>query len=174
MKTSEIQDMIANDSELDHDRLDFESLRIPSLHAKYYRIFMDEAATLKSMSFELARMKREKMEYYLGKAPEEIYKEKPLDMKVLKTDLPMYMDGDSELHDMELKVQRLYGGKDKTMNKRVVISTWQSIYKNDASWFRPYTSYFCDEAHGADAKSISGIIDNLPHAAIRIGLTGTL
>lgn len=55
MKTSEIQDMIANDSELDNDRLDFESLRIPSLHAKYYRIFMDEAATLKSMSFELAR-----------------------------------------------------------------------------------------------------------------------
>lgn len=106
MKTSEIQDMIAEDSELDNDRLDFESLRIPSLHAKYYRIFMDEAATLKSMSFELARMKREKMEYYLGKAPEEIYKDKPLDMKVLKTDLPMYMDGDSELHDMELKVQR--------------------------------------------------------------------
>lgn len=75
---------------------------------------------------------------------------------------------------VEDNVQRLYGGKDKTMNKRVVISTWQSIYKNDASWFRPYTSYFCDEAHGADAKSISGIIDNLPHAAIRIGLTGTL
>lgn len=77
--------------------------------------------------------------------------------------------------NVEDNVQKLYGGQDKVMRKRIVISTWQSIYKNDAAWFKPYTSYFCDEAHGADAKSISGIIDKLPeNCAVRLGLTGTL
>ncbi|ASD50383.1 DNA helicase [Acidovorax phage ACP17] len=76
--------------------------------------------------------------------------------------------------DVGAHVQKLYGGMDKVMKNRVVISTWQSIYKNPPKWFAPFTSYFCDEAHGADAKSISGIIDNLPTCPIRIGLTGTL
>ncbi|ASD50382.1 UvsY-like recombination mediator [Acidovorax phage ACP17] len=105
MKTSEIQEMIAADSVLDENRLDFESLRIPQLHSKYYRLFMDEARTLKEMNFAYAKMKKEKTEYYLGKAPEEVYKEKPLDMKVLKTDLDLYMNGDMELHEMETKMQ---------------------------------------------------------------------
>ncbi len=69
---------------------------------------------------------------------------------------------------------RVYSGKEKNTNHRVLISTWQSIYNLPATWFNRFGAYICDEAHGADSKSITGIIDKLPHAPIRIGMTGTL
>lgn len=76
--------------------------------------------------------------------------------------------------EVELDVHRLYGGKEKEVRKRVLISTWQSIYKNPRSWFERFNVYICDEAHLADGKSISGIIENLNMCEYRIGLTGTL
>lgn len=69
---------------------------------------------------------------------------------------------------------KIYSGKDKNTKHRVQISTWQSVYKLDKSWFNRYGAYICDEAHGADSKSISGIVDKINFAPIRVGLTGTL
>lgn len=68
----------------------------------------------------------------------------------------------------------IYSGKDKNTTKPVVITTWQSAVKMPPGWFLRYGAYFVDEAHGADAKSISKIIDNMAHCPMRIGLTGTL
>lgn len=76
--------------------------------------------------------------------------------------------------DVDKEVHRIYQGKDKESNARIFISTWQSVYKMPKFWFTKFDSFICDEAHGADSKSISGIVDNLPHAPVRIGLTGTL
>lgn len=101
MKLSEIEDLIAGDSELDENRLDFESLRIPLLHSKYYRIFMDEMRVLKEIQFQLAVQKKKKTEYYLGRAPDEEYREKPLDLKILKTDLDLYLAADEDLGRLE-------------------------------------------------------------------------
>lgn len=76
--------------------------------------------------------------------------------------------------DVDTNVHKIYSGKEKTTEARVVISTWQSIYKLPGSWFKPYGAYICDEAHGADSKSITGIVGSLGHAPCRVGLTGTL
>lgn len=76
--------------------------------------------------------------------------------------------------DAQKHCQRIYSGKEKNTDHRVVISTWQSVYKLPKTWFRQFGAYLCDEAHGADSKSISAIIGNLSHASIRAGLTGTL
>lgn len=76
--------------------------------------------------------------------------------------------------DVEENVHKLYGGKDKDLKLPVTVSTWQTACKMPQSWFNRFGCYMCDEAHGADAKSISAIIDKLAHAPIRVGLTGTL
>lgn len=88
----------------------------------------------------------------------------------------LYSDFESYAVDWDVSehVQMLYGGKDKTDKKRVLISTWQSCFNNPPEFFQRFDAYFCDEAHGADAKSLSGIIDKLKHASMRVGLTGTL
>lgn len=72
-------------------------------------------------------------------------------------------------------VHKIYGGKDKDTTSRIVISTWQSMFRQPKEYFSMFDAYICDEAHQADGKSISTIIDNLSATSkIRIGMTGTL
>ena len=66
------------------------------------------------------------------------------------------------------------GGVQKQTNQRVVISTWQSIYKQPASWFAQFGSVVVDEVHHAQAKSIQSIMNKMIICPDRIGLTGTL
>tara|TARA_B100000745_G_scaffold276308_1_gene206219 strand:- start:1984 stop:3465 length:1482 start_codon:yes stop_codon:yes gene_type:complete len=66
-------------------------------------------------------------------------------------------------------------GLDKThKNKRVYISTWQSLYRQKRSYFDQFGTIFVDEAHLAKAKSLSGIMEKLSFCEYRFGLTGTL
>ena len=61
------------------------------------------------------------------------------------------------------------------LGTRVIVSTWQGVYKKDKDYFEQFDAYICDEAHMADGKSITGIVEKLCDTAkIRIGLTGTL
>jgi superfamily II DNA or RNA helicase len=80
-----------------------------------------------------------------------------------------------ESWDNEAECHRIYSGKEKMdINSRVVITTWQSIYKMDARWFEPYGMVVGDEAHTFKAKSLSSIMEKLRDAKYRIGTTGTL
>lgn len=76
--------------------------------------------------------------------------------------------------DVESNVHRLYGGKEKYLNKRITISTWQTAKNLPKEWFDRFQAYICDEAHEADSKCQSAIIDQMAHARFRMGLTGTL
>lgn len=70
---------------------------------------------------------------------------------------------------------KIYSGKEKmNISSRVVITTWQSIYKLQSSWFEPYGMVIGDEAHNFKAKSLSAILEKLRDAKYRIGTTGTL
>ena len=66
------------------------------------------------------------------------------------------------------------GGVEKETSERVVISTWQSIYKMPAGWFAQFGSVVVDEVHHAQAKSIQSIMNKMIICPDRIGLTGTL
>lgn len=76
--------------------------------------------------------------------------------------------------NIKKEVTKVYGGQEENPDARVVISTWQSCKSKDQSYYNQFDGYLCDEAHGADAKVITTIIDKLSHAKVRIGLTGTL
>jgi superfamily II DNA or RNA helicase len=68
----------------------------------------------------------------------------------------------------------IYAGQEKETNKRVVITTWQSVYKQPRSYFEQFKAVFGDECHLFKAKSLSGIMEKLVDCAYRIGTTGTL
>ena len=70
---------------------------------------------------------------------------------------------------------KIYSGKEKEkFSERVVITTWQSIYKLRAGWFEDFGMVIGDEAHQFKAKSLTAIMTKLYNAEYRIGTTGTL
>jgi len=71
-------------------------------------------------------------------------------------------------------MQKIYSGHDKNITKRVVISTWQSIYKFPTKYFEQFGCVIGDEAHLFKAKSLTSILTKLHLCKYRFGLTGTL
>ena len=71
-------------------------------------------------------------------------------------------------------VHRIYGGHEKSNDWPVVISTWQSLYKLPKTFFETFDVVYGDEAHLFKAKSLTSILNKMPHCAYRIGTTGTL
>ena len=71
-------------------------------------------------------------------------------------------------------VHRIYQGHDKETNKRVVISTWQSVYNMPKKWFKQFGMVIGDEAHLFKAVSLTKIMTKLETCKYRVGLTGTL
>jgi hypothetical protein len=48
---------------------------------------------------------KERWEYYNGKATDDVYREEPFDMKVIRSDVPMYLKADPKLAQMEEKLK---------------------------------------------------------------------
>ena len=74
----------------------------------------------------------------------------------------------------EKYLQKIYSGHDKNVSKKVVISTWQSIYKFPKKYFSQFGCVIGDEAHLFKAKSLTSILTKLDQCKYRFGLTGTL
>ena len=86
----------------------------------------------------------------------------------------MYNDFKTYGYDVEKNCHRIYSGKDKNTSKRVIISTWQSIYKFPQAWFERFGSVFGDECHGFKSRSLTSIMNKCIEAEYRFGTTGTL
>ena len=86
----------------------------------------------------------------------------------------LYKDFKDYGYDSLKNVHRIYQGHEKESNKRVYISTWQSIYKQDKRWFEQFGMVVGDEAHLFKAVSLTKIMSRLEKCKYRIGLTGTL
>ena len=86
----------------------------------------------------------------------------------------MYNDFKDYGMNVETDCHRIYSGKDKTSKKRVIISTWQSIFKFLPAWFKTFGMVIGDECHGFKSKSLSSIMNKSTEAKYRFGLTGTL
>lgn len=70
---------------------------------------------------------------------------------------------------------RIYSGKEKfNLSQRLIITTWQSIYKMSPKWFHDYGMVIGDEAHAFKAKSLTSILEKCGNAEFRVGTTGTL
>ena len=86
----------------------------------------------------------------------------------------MYKDFIEYGWDAENHCHRIYAGRDKTNTNEVTITTWQSVYKLEKSFFEDYDVVMGDEAHLFKSKSLITIMNHLHHAKYRFGFTGTL
>ena len=71
-------------------------------------------------------------------------------------------------------IHTVMSGKDKTSTKRIIISTWQSIYNQPKQYYDDFIGVFGDECHLFKAKSLNSIMSNAKQTVYRIGTTGTL
>lgn len=76
--------------------------------------------------------------------------------------------------NVDEECQKLYSGFTRVFNKNVLITTWQSIYKQPKEWFENFDVIVGDEAHQFKATSLITIMERLQHVKYRIGTTGTL
>ena len=72
------------------------------------------------------------------------------------------------------EVHKISAGEEKYVDNKVVISTWQSIYKESNKFFERFDVVIGDEAHLYKAKSLVGILTKCYDAKYKVGLTGTL
>lgn len=105
MNLDEIQVSWAEDSKLDPDNLHNESIKIPSLHSKYYNIYNNIVLLKKMEENKYKILKKKKWLYYTGKAEPDVYKANPFDHKVLKPDIDKYMDADEDIMRLVSKIE---------------------------------------------------------------------
>ena len=86
----------------------------------------------------------------------------------------MYTDFESYGWNVKKYCHRLYSGYSNQTDKKVLISTWQSLYKLPREYFKQFGCVFGDEAHLFKSKSLTEIMTKLVDCKYRIGLTGTL
>ena len=86
----------------------------------------------------------------------------------------MYKDFEEYGWDADSWCHKIYSGKEKTNEYPVTITTWQSVYKLERSFFKNYDVVIGDEAHLFKSKSLISIMTKLDSAKYRYGFTGTL
>ena len=100
MKLEEIQELWNRDRDIDISNLAVESVRIPQVHDKYLKIYIDERIKLKGLEFDLAKITRLKTNYYAGTMSQEELDElgwQPFLVKVIKGERQAYLDSDSDI-----------------------------------------------------------------------------
>lgn len=81
---------------------------------------------------------------------------------------------DYGLEDIDEVAYRVYTGQDKNAEHPVIISTWQSIYKQPPKYFDKFGCVIGDEAHLFTASSLVDIMKKLNKCEYRYGFTGTI
>lgn len=107
MKLEEIQKLWEHDSKIDRTELGEESLRIPQLHSKYFKIYSDERMVLRALERSLSILKHKKYEYFNGTISQETLNSEgwePNPLKILKSDIPMYIDSDADIQNIQARI----------------------------------------------------------------------
>ena len=107
MTLDELKIQVANDLKVNDERLDTESLKNQELYSKYLEIKSNFELLMYKAKGDYKRLYREKWEYYGGKADAKIYETKPFDLKVLKSDLSIYIESDEDIIKVEHKISYL-------------------------------------------------------------------
>ena len=100
MKLEEIQELWIRDREIDISELATESIRIPQIHDKYLKIYVDEKIKLRKLQLNLAKISKMKSDYYSGRMSQEELDRlewQPFLVKVLKGEVNSYVESDDDI-----------------------------------------------------------------------------
>lgn len=107
MNIEEIYTEWSKDGEIDQTNVSSESANIPKLHNKYFQMYVKEGLKLKKLKADYKKFYKLKCEYYRGELDIEELKQygwKPQALKILKGDVPTYVDADDDVVNMTLKI----------------------------------------------------------------------
>ena len=107
MTLEELQELADKDLKLNEVELDIESLKTPQLHNKYLKHLNNFKLLLSKAQTDYYTLKKDKWEYYTGKADPKVYAEKPFNLKILKFDVDRYLDSDPDLVKAKQKMDYL-------------------------------------------------------------------
>jgi len=107
MKIDDIITLWEKDGPVDAVNISSESANTPKLHNKYFKIYMGEGYLLKKMKFEYKKLYKLKTEYYRGELDATELAQfgwEPQPLKILKQDIPSYLEADDDLIESSLKI----------------------------------------------------------------------
>lgn len=97
----------AKDGEIDQVNISKTTADIPKLHNKYFRWYVEEGLKLKKLKAEYKILYKLKGEWYRGELDDEELKQhgwKPQPLKILRADVPQYLEADPEVIKLSLKI----------------------------------------------------------------------
>ena len=107
MDLEKLQEQADKDLKINDTELDLESLKTPQLHNQYMKHLTKYKLMLSRAETEYGVLKKDKWEYYTGKADASVYAQKPFDLKILRTDIDKYLEADEDLQKQKQKVDYL-------------------------------------------------------------------
>lgn len=105
MRIEEIMEMFNNDAVINRAKLETESMETPKLYSKYLNMLHTEVGKLKLMISKKKVMELQKFHYYTGSATPEEYRDNPFEHRVLKSDLPIYINADKDVRMLDDKIE---------------------------------------------------------------------
>jgi hypothetical protein len=97
----------STDSVMDELEPGKELIRIPNLHSKYLSVMAHHDLIVKKLMVDYNKLKKVKWEYYSGDLnnPEDLeaYGFEPLMKKILRQDIPTYIESDEQLNKILMK-----------------------------------------------------------------------
>jgi len=105
LKIEDIMDEAEKYFQIDETNLAKEALETPKIYGKLLRIRTNESMLLQRYKYQIKKLYQEKRDYYLGRADPEVYKSKPFDLKILKSEVDSYIEADEEINDLNLKIE---------------------------------------------------------------------
>ena len=103
MNLEEIQELVDKDLKINDSELDLESIKTPQIHNKYMKLLTKFKLMLSRNESEFHITKKQKWEYYTGKADPSVYAEKPFNLKILRQDVDKYIDSDEAIIKLKQK-----------------------------------------------------------------------
>lgn len=88
--------------------------------------------------------------------------------------LVMQLVKDFQSYGYDEPIHGVMAGVEKNTESDITISTWQSVFREDAEFFEQFEVIIGDEAHLFKAKSLISIMTKMNTTKYRFGMTGTL
>lgn len=71
-------------------------------------------------------------------------------------------------------MHKIFGGQEKNVSNRIVVSTWQSLLDMPQKFFDRFEVIVGDEAHHFAATTFTKLMEKIRYARYRFGFTGTI
>ena len=139
MDLETLQELVDKDLKINDTELDLESLKTPQLHNKYMKHYTKFKLMLTKAETDYSILKRQKWEYYTGKADASVYAKQPFNFKLLRQDVDQYIQSNEEFIKAKQKVDYLQATVDFLDRTIRQITNRTFTIKNAIDW-RKFTS----------------------------------